>query len=111
MSKTSAPSPGSCSTTSPSCTHPHLIPHFLPHPVSHPKVKDLIHRLDNFDGPAVADKAIEFGLFEEAFEIYKKFNKKVEAIKVGGWWEKARECVFAFMPRVHRYCPGLLSLA
>lgn len=46
------------------------------------KVKDLIHRLDNFDGPAVADKAIEFVLYEEAFEIYKKFNKKVEAIKV-----------------------------
>ena len=34
-------------------------------------------RLDNFDGPAVAEKAIEFSLYEEAFEIYKKFNKKV----------------------------------
>lgn len=34
-------------------------------------------RLDNFDGPAVAEKAIEFSLHEEAFEIYKKFNKKV----------------------------------
>lgn len=39
-------------------------------------------RLDNFDGPAVAEKAIEAGLAEEAYEIYKKFNKKVEAVKV-----------------------------
>ena len=50
----------------------------------HPRSQDYIYRLDNFDGPAVADKAIEFGLFEEAYEIYKKFNKRVEAIKVGG---------------------------
>lgn len=41
-------------------------------------------RLDNFDGPAVAEKAIEAGLAEEAYEIYRKFNKKVEAIKVRG---------------------------
>jgi clathrin heavy chain len=46
------------------------------------KVKDFVHRLDNFDGTAVADKAVEYGLFEEAFDIHKKFNKKVEAIKV-----------------------------
>eukprot|EP00775_Hariotina_reticulata_P002628 gene2628-2929_t len=46
------------------------------------RVKDYIHRLDNFDGPAVAEKAIEFGQYEEAFEIYKKFGKKVEAIQV-----------------------------
>lgn len=45
--------------------------------------QDYINRLDNFDGPAVADKAIEKGLFEEAFEIFKKFSKKVDAIKVG----------------------------
>ena len=48
------------------------------------KVKDLINRLDNFDGPAVAEKAIEFTLYEEAFAIYTKFSKKVEAIKVRG---------------------------
>ena len=85
-----------------------ITPLTLPHPTIHPhppplsnnanlqnlliltaikadraKVKDLINRLDNFDGPAVAEKAIEFTLFEEAFEIYKKFSKKVEAIKVG----------------------------
>lgn len=39
-------------------------------------------RLDNFDGPAVAEKAIEQGLHEEAFEIYKKFKMQQEAIKV-----------------------------
>lgn len=27
-------------------------------------------------------QAIEFGQYEEAFEIYKKFGKKVEAIQV-----------------------------
>lgn len=46
------------------------------------RVKDFIYRLDNFDGPAVAEKAIEYQLFEEAFEIYRKFNKKVDAVKV-----------------------------
>ncbi|KXZ42859.1 hypothetical protein GPECTOR_114g310 [Gonium pectorale] len=46
------------------------------------RVKGYIYRLENFDGPAVAEKAIENGLAEEAFEIYKKFNKRVEAIKV-----------------------------
>mmetsp|Transcript_18521 Transcript_18521/g.52003 ORF Transcript_18521/g.52003 Transcript_18521/m.52003 type:complete len:1694 (+) Transcript_18521:108-5189(+) len=48
----------------------------------HGRVKVLIHKLDNFDGTAVAEKAIEHGLAEEAFEIYKKFDKKVEAILV-----------------------------
>ncbi|MEW5307198.1 MAG: hypothetical protein WDW36_009606 [Sanguina aurantia] len=46
------------------------------------RVKDYINRLDNFDGPAVADKAIEKGLYEEAFLIFQKFSKKVDAIKV-----------------------------
>ncbi len=30
----------------------------------------------------VCAQAIEYNLAEEAFDIYKKFNKKVEAIKV-----------------------------
>ena len=30
----------------------------------------------------VAEKAIEYSLFEEAFEIYKKFNLKQQAIRV-----------------------------
>lgn len=46
------------------------------------RVKDYIHRLDNFDGTAVAEIAIGYDLFDEAFEIYQKFNLKVEAIKV-----------------------------
>uniref|UniRef100_A0A7S0V4E8 Clathrin heavy chain n=1 Tax=Polytomella parva TaxID=51329 RepID=A0A7S0V4E8_9CHLO len=46
------------------------------------RVKDLINRLDNFDGMAVAEKALDSGLAEEAFEIYKKINRRVEAIKV-----------------------------
>ncbi len=39
------------------------------------RVKDYIAKLDNFDGLAVADKAIEAGLYDEAFDIYKKFGK------------------------------------
>lgn len=39
-------------------------------------------RLDNFDGPAVAEIAIGYELYDEAFEIFQKFNYKVEAIKV-----------------------------
>ncbi|KAK9810517.1 hypothetical protein WJX72_012055 [[Myrmecia] bisecta] len=46
------------------------------------RVKDYIHRLDNFDGPAVGEIAVGYEMFEEAFEIYKKFNLKVQAIKV-----------------------------
>ena len=46
------------------------------------RVKDYIHRLDNFDGPAVGEIAAGYEMFEEAFEIYKKFDLKVPAIKV-----------------------------
>lgn len=46
------------------------------------RVKDYIHRLDNFDGPAVGEIAVGYELFEEAFEIYKKFGLKQQAIKV-----------------------------
>lgn len=46
------------------------------------RVKDYIHRLDNFDGPAVGEIAVGYEMFEEAFEIYKKFGLKVMAIKV-----------------------------
>ena len=45
-------------------------------------MKDYIHRLDNFDGPAVGEIAAGYEMFEEAFEIYKKFNLKTQAIKV-----------------------------
>lgn len=46
------------------------------------RVKDYIHRLDNFDGPAVGEIAVGYDLFEEAFEIYKKFGLKDQAIRV-----------------------------
>ena len=46
------------------------------------RVKDYIHRLDNFDGPAVGEIAVGYEMFEEAFEIYRKFGLKVMAIKV-----------------------------
>jgi len=46
------------------------------------RVKDYILRLDNFDGPAVGEIAVGYELYEEAFEIYRKFALKTEAIKV-----------------------------
>jgi len=45
-------------------------------------VKDYVHRLDNFDGPAVGEIAVGYEMFDEAFEIYKKFGLKTQAIKV-----------------------------
>jgi clathrin heavy chain len=46
------------------------------------RVKDYIHRLDNFDGPAVGEIAVGYDLFEEAFEIYKKFGLRDQAVRV-----------------------------
>lgn len=46
------------------------------------RVKDYINRLDNFDGPAVGEIAVGYEMFEEAFEIYKKFGLKTQAIRV-----------------------------
>jgi hypothetical protein len=46
------------------------------------RVKDYIHRLDKFDGPAVGEIAVGYELYDEAFEIYKKFDLKAQAIKV-----------------------------
>ena len=46
------------------------------------RVKDYVNRLDNFDGPAVGEIAVQHELYEEAFEIYKKFKNYVEAMKV-----------------------------
>ena len=45
---------------------------------------DYIHRLDNFNGQAVAKiaKDDEYKMYEEAFEIYKKFNEDVDAVDV-----------------------------
>ena len=46
------------------------------------RVMDYIHRLNNFDGPDIANITIESGLFEEAFEVYKKNNAHADAINV-----------------------------
>nr|GEZ00807.1 clathrin heavy chain 1-like [Tanacetum cinerariifolium] len=41
------------------------------------RVMDYINRLDNFDGTAVGEVAVEAQLYEEAFAIFKKFNLHV----------------------------------
>jgi clathrin heavy chain len=46
------------------------------------RVMDYVNRLDNFDGPAVGEVAIEAQLYEEAFTIFKKFNLNVQAVDV-----------------------------
>ncbi|KAK9014570.1 hypothetical protein V6N11_005724 [Hibiscus sabdariffa] len=46
------------------------------------RVMDYINRLDNFDGPAVGEVAVEAQLYEEAFAIFKKFNLNVQAVNV-----------------------------
>ncbi|CAG9465968.1 unnamed protein product [Pedinophyceae sp. YPF-701] len=46
------------------------------------RVMDYVNRLDNFDGPAVAEVAIEYELFEEGCAIYKKFRLHVDAVRV-----------------------------
>ncbi|CAN6483932.1 unnamed protein product [Victoria cruziana] len=46
------------------------------------RVMDYVNRLDNFDGPAVGEIAVEAELFEEAFAIFKKFNLNVQAVVV-----------------------------
>ncbi|KAI4997071.1 hypothetical protein ZWY2020_052413 [Hordeum vulgare] len=46
------------------------------------RVMDYVNRLDNFDGPAVGEVAVEAQLYEEAFAIFKKFNLNVQAVDV-----------------------------
>ncbi|XWS29035.1 hypothetical protein CRYUN_Cryun25bG0122100 [Craigia yunnanensis] len=46
------------------------------------RVMDYINRLENFDGPAVGEVAVEAQLYEEAFAIFKKFNLNVQAVNV-----------------------------
>jgi clathrin heavy chain len=38
------------------------------------RVMDYIHRLDGYNAPDIAQICIDVGLFEEAFEVYKKIN-------------------------------------
>ena len=48
------------------------------------RVMDYIHRLDDFNGQAVAKiaRGDEYKMYEEAFEIYKKFNEHTDAAEV-----------------------------
>ncbi|KVI09938.1 Armadillo-type fold [Cynara cardunculus var. scolymus] len=68
-----------------------LLTQFLEHLVSEgsqdvhadpSRVMDYVNRLDNFDGPAVGEVAVEAQLYEEAFAIFKKFNLNVQAVNV-----------------------------
>ena len=46
------------------------------------RVMEYVNRLENYDANGVAHVAIDNGLFEEAFAIFKKGNQNAEAIKV-----------------------------
>ena len=48
------------------------------------KVMDFVHRLDNFDGEAVAKiaRSDQYKLYEEAYEIYKKHDLHEDAVSV-----------------------------
>jgi clathrin heavy chain len=46
------------------------------------RVMEYINRLDNYDAPDIANIAINNGLYEEAFAIFKKFEVNTSAIKV-----------------------------
>lgn len=46
------------------------------------RVMDYIHRLDAYNAPDIATICIEVGLFEEAFEVYKKINDHKSAANV-----------------------------
>ncbi|KUJ22300.1 clathrin heavy chain, partial [Mollisia scopiformis] len=46
------------------------------------RVMDYIHKLDAYNAPDIANICIEVGLFEEAFEVYKKINDHSSAANV-----------------------------
>ncbi|KAK0118946.1 hypothetical protein ONS96_012020 [Cadophora gregata f. sp. sojae] len=46
------------------------------------RVMDYIHRLDAYNAPDIATICVEVGLFEEAFEVYKKINDHKSAANV-----------------------------
>ena len=51
------------------------------------RVMDYLNRLDNFDGPDIAKIAIsdQYKLYEEAFFIYKKFEKGALCLGLDGY--------------------------
>ncbi|CAN6674591.1 clathrin heavy chain [Trichomonascus vanleenenianus] len=46
------------------------------------RVIDLIERLDNYDVDEIATISVNKGLYEEAFEVYKKYNRHTDALRV-----------------------------
>ncbi|KAI9795364.1 MAG: hypothetical protein M1833_007212 [Piccolia ochrophora] len=46
------------------------------------RVMDYVHQLSNYNAPDIANICIEVGLFEEAFEVYKKIDNHGEAANV-----------------------------
>lgn len=46
------------------------------------RVMDYIHRLDAFDAEEISSACINVGLYEEAFEIFKKIGDKTNAVNV-----------------------------
>jgi clathrin heavy chain len=46
------------------------------------RVMEYIQKLDNYDAPDIANIAITNQLYEEAFEIFRKFDVNNSAIKV-----------------------------
>ncbi|KAF4583252.1 clathrin heavy chain [Ophiocordyceps camponoti-floridani] len=46
------------------------------------RVMDYIHKLDAYNADEIATACIEVGLFEEAFEVYKKADNKTAAVDV-----------------------------
>lgn len=46
-------------------------------------VMEYIGRLDNYSGTDIANICISYGLFEEAFTIFQKFDENTSAMEVG----------------------------
>ena len=46
------------------------------------RVSDYIERLDNYDVDDIASISIENGLYEEAFQVYKKYDRHIDALNV-----------------------------
>ena len=59
------------------------------------RVQEFVDQLDNFDGVEVAEQALQHGLHEEAFRLYRRANLHVQAVGVLidhlGDLERARE--------------------
>lgn len=72
------------------------------------RVMDLVNRLDNYDAPDVAAQAIECGLNEEAFTIFKKFEINASAMSVLLDTVKSLDRAYEFAERCNE--PEVFSL-